>query len=318
MTAPLATRLRAIPLDLPYHAQRDATVQALADSYDCDGINLGNLVEHDGVVTPADLVVAGRSMQWEHQRMLREAIPEAYHRHVVANQRTFGRIFTYVQLGAISDLGRFSTTWSAALDAADVARVMFRQRGGVIGWLGVLRGSHRAPFSPGEVAALQELMDPVVARLSRLEAPSLALERPLAGVVGPDRAVIGWAPPVTDPVLRAQLQALTGLACEHYTPERPSIFARHGLALFLTALHPAGEAGWLVRVEPTVPLRIRPVEMLSARQRQLALRVAEGGTLVEVARELGISYQTAKTHLKAIYLRLEVANRVELMEELAR
>lgn len=51
--------------------------------------------------------------------------------------------------------------------------------------------------------------------------------------------------------------------------------------------------------------------MLTARQRDIMVLVASGYSNQEVADELGMGIQTVKTHLKDVYMRLGVHNRVE-------
>jgi DNA-binding CsgD family transcriptional regulator len=51
---------------------------------------------------------------------------------------------------------------------------------------------------------------------------------------------------------------------------------------------------------------------LTQREREVALLVAEGLRSIEVAERLGIASQTVKSHLKAIFDKMGVRNRVEL------
>ncbi|MGM0579021.1 MAG: LuxR C-terminal-related transcriptional regulator [Myxococcota bacterium] len=55
-----------------------------------------------------------------------------------------------------------------------------------------------------------------------------------------------------------------------------------------------------------------PCSVLSPRQMEVAHLAAAGLTVKEIAADLGLSYYTAKDHLKAAYQRLGVSNRVEL------
>jgi DNA-binding CsgD family transcriptional regulator len=69
----------------------------------------------------------------------------------------------------------------------------------------------------------------------------------------------------------------------------------------------------LPAVDPRSPL----LEALSPRQRSVALAAAGGAPLARVARSLGISVETARTHLYASYRVLGVENRAELAALLA-
>lgn len=54
------------------------------------------------------------------------------------------------------------------------------------------------------------------------------------------------------------------------------------------------------------------LSLLAGRQRQIALGAAAGRSLQSLANELGISRETARTHLRAVYRRLGVSTRAEL------
>ncbi len=50
---------------------------------------------------------------------------------------------------------------------------------------------------------------------------------------------------------------------------------------------------------------------LTQRQRQILLLLRLGKTNDEIAKELEISVNTVKTHLKSLYLKLDVSNRTQ-------
>jgi DNA-binding CsgD family transcriptional regulator len=60
-----------------------------------------------------------------------------------------------------------------------------------------------------------------------------------------------------------------------------------------------------------------PADGLTQREREVALLVADGLRSREVAERLGIASQTVKSHLKTIFDKLGVRNRVELARRLA-
>ena len=85
-----------------------------------------------------------------------------------------------------------------------------------------------------------------------------------------------------------------------------------------TQLHlwrePAAEAPEpLIGGEPPLP---PPADGLTQREREVALLVADGLRSREVAERLGIASQTVKSHLKTIFDKLGVRNRVELARRL--
>ena len=59
-----------------------------------------------------------------------------------------------------------------------------------------------------------------------------------------------------------------------------------------------------------------PSDGLTSREREVALLVADGLRSREVAERLGIASQTVKSHLKTIFDKLGVRNRVELARRL--
>lgn len=52
---------------------------------------------------------------------------------------------------------------------------------------------------------------------------------------------------------------------------------------------------------------------LSSRERQIVASLANGATAKEIARELLISFHTVRAHIRNIYMKIGVCNRVELM-----
>lgn len=63
---------------------------------------------------------------------------------------------------------------------------------------------------------------------------------------------------------------------------------------------------------PDVPVHVMP--HLSRRQRQVAERLADGATIVEIARDLDIAASSVRTHARALYRRLGVNDRLSLAE----
>lgn len=72
-----------------------------------------------------------------------------------------------------------------------------------------------------------------------------------------------------------------------------------------------------VRRSPGVPLPVADVSVLSERELQVARAVAAGKSNKEVAEQLFISERTVKAHLGAIFEKLGVRDRVQLVLHLA-
>ena len=63
--------------------------------------------------------------------------------------------------------------------------------------------------------------------------------------------------------------------------------------------------------------RIASEARLTAREKEIAMSAALGRTDMEVARALGISVATVRTHLKHIFAKLGVSNRTRLASRFA-
>jgi DNA-binding CsgD family transcriptional regulator len=71
-----------------------------------------------------------------------------------------------------------------------------------------------------------------------------------------------------------------------------------------------------MQMGPETVVPAAPVDGLTQREREVALLVADGLRSREVAERLGIASQTVKSHLKTIFDKLGVRNRVELARRL--
>jgi len=71
-----------------------------------------------------------------------------------------------------------------------------------------------------------------------------------------------------------------------------------------------------VQLGAAEPAPASPADGLTQREREVALLVADGLRSREVAERLGIASQTVKSHLKTIFDKLGVRNRVELARRL--
>lgn len=74
-----------------------------------------------------------------------------------------------------------------------------------------------------------------------------------------------------------------------------------------------------LKVVPGIPSpEGRHVEALTDREREVLAHIAAGETLDDVAERLGISRNTAHTHLKRIYDKLDISSRAEATLRAAR
>ena len=116
---------------------------------------------------------------------------------------------------------------------------------------------------------------------------------------------------------RAELDALTlstigeavrALAASH--TERQWVVARDKRVLIEVLIGPGHL--YAARIYPRETLTPNLGDVLSPRQFEIAEYAAVGATAKEIAKLLGISAHTVRQHLKEVYRRLGVANRIEL------
>jgi len=95
-------------------------------------------------------------------------------------------------------------------------------------------------------------------------------------------------------------------------PGRPRWMVAGPRVLFVQPL--AGPAGqvWLVEQIPAERPPRSPLNQLSPTQQEVAEYAAAGATVAEIARALGRSTETVRTHMRRVYQRLDVGSRVEL------
>lgn len=80
-------------------------------------------------------------------------------------------------------------------------------------------------------------------------------------------------------------------------------------------IHPvAGESGTahVAILDPMQPAPVRSIHLLSATKRKIAALASSGATVAEIARTMGRSPETVRSHLSDIYARLGIGSRAEL------
>lgn len=225
----------------------------------------------------------------------------------------------------------------AELGYGDELRAVFRCGDGVWGAVCIARAAEDPPFSPGDVAFVARVCEPVgrALRLSHL----LAGDRP-AGPAPPGVLVLGEDDSVTSQTSAAR----------HWLDQLPPERAR-GLDLPMSVLCAASEtrnAGtssgrvrtvdgrWLrlhaerltppgggsatgktvVIIEPAGAAELSPLVLdlhgLTDREREITQFLLRGLATADIARRLFISRHTLSDHIKAIFAKLGVSSRPEL------
>jgi DNA-binding NarL/FixJ family response regulator len=104
-------------------------------------------------------------------------------------------------------------------------------------------------------------------------------------------------------IMRARLQvAMSG------EPVVSPAIARRVLAYFRSV------ASTIVAPSPSSPQPAPPPASLTPRETDVLRRLSHGNTLGEVARELDLSVNTVKTHVKNVYARLDVSSRIAAVD----
>ncbi len=97
--------------------------------------------------------------------------------------------------------------------------------------------------------------------------------------------------------------------------EGPALLISGQTAIFAQPLQ-GPTPTWIVRLQAIAPVLLAPDAELTPTQREVAARAAAGATVDEIAASLKTANNTVRSHIKEVYRRLDVANRVELVRAL--
>jgi DNA-binding CsgD family transcriptional regulator len=74
----------------------------------------------------------------------------------------------------------------------------------------------------------------------------------------------------------------------------------------------------LYQVSPTDPTILTKLYGLTEREAEIAKQICQGKDIKEIAQQMDISYETARTHLRRIFLKTGVSRQAELIVLLGR
>jgi DNA-binding CsgD family transcriptional regulator len=188
----------------------------------------------------------------------------------------------------------------------------------LLGWVGCLRRGATARFSDSEEALVRRIYEPFKASFmaanaledGQLQAGACAVLRPDGALEHASGPFAAWLDPFRQGALARQVQALD-------RGEGSSATVIDRAEVRIVRLDATGSVRYLATLGAAAGARVDLAGPLSARQREVAEAAARCATVEEIARDLGISPHTVKTHLKQVYERLGVASRVELVRALA-
>jgi len=219
--------------------------------------------------------------------------------------------------------------------------------------LSLYRGKDDDPFGREDRATLDELLRYLGAGLSRHvdgardASPSIVVEEQL-GIVRRDGAIVsapeGWArllrlaalaelgprqadheAPVVEAFLRRVCEpalAPGASATRPFETSHRSPWGRFVLKAFRLADvqgRRAEQVGLLIRREEPRSVTIvrgTGLSALSPQQREVALLIAQGRTNPQIAKDLGLTLNTASYHVKRVFERLEVNDRAQVADKL--
>ena len=163
-----------------------------------------------------------------------------------------------------------------------------------------------------EVAPDVVLMDIRMPRMDGLEAL-----RQLAGRSGAPKVIVLTTFDDDDHVVRALRDGASGFLLKH-TPPTEIVDSVHKVAAGDHMLSPSVTAQLIARLGTEEPESERVAHarsvtsLLTEREREVAIAVAEGKVNADIAAELYLSVATIKAHVSRLMTKLEATNRVQL------
>ena len=229
----------------------------------------------------------------------------------------------------------------------DELRGVFKSGPSVWGSLDIFREQGRTPFSAEDIAFVAAI-GPVVAQAMRrvatsskavaprvLEAPGTALFNGPYELVSLDEQAENWFAELAGPDWRALPLAMTSvyacvsraIAVSERLERGPATVRLRALTGRWLSVHastlrsPSGAPGFTaVTIEPAKSSQIAPIIVeaycLTPREQEITQAVARGLSNQEIAAELFLSSHTVRDHLKAVFAKVGVGSRGELVAKL--
>jgi DNA-binding CsgD family transcriptional regulator len=222
--------------------------------------------------------------------------------------------FTETTIDEVRSLRMYETMWRRMRCEAVVCMNAVVE-GTLVGWVGAHRVEGEPPFGSEAVNRLAGRVDAYVHCLEVAHRLDGAANR-ARGLLVFDREgeVVLACDSGREWIESAELA--DRLRAEVRSSEPRQVFSTGGAMVRITPM--SGRHGALLSVElsPVEAWQIPEIFRMSPQQRRVAEFAAFGATMTEIARHLGISPWTARSHLKAVYAQLGVASRLELANHL--
>ncbi len=186
--------------------------------------------------------------------------------------------------------------------------------GECLGWLGVLRLGDQEPFSRGDLRRFRSLIQDAVGVCLHAQALDQRYPAPKAAVaLVNDHGSVAEACPLglswwAEPANASRIKRLLGCL----DPERPPASAWGVGSAAVRFMPLSGRAGTLLVIRPARCPQIGLLNRLTPKQTLTAIHAASGRSTDAISREMQVSAETVKAHLKAIYHALDMGSRAEL------
>lgn len=206
------------------------------------------------------------------------------------------------------------------LDMGDQVRLLVYHGRRFVGWIGTFRRWGAPLFNAAERRRLNQLVPSVRAQLvaaDTLEQAHLP-HGPAYLVAGPDGRVLHATPEARPWLDRPDFTDHLSVAVRGL--DRGGTPGSHVLDMaevLVSRLDGEGGVRYLVCVRPAQRITRAVLASLSPVQRRIAEYIGAGAQRDEVATALGIGAETVRSHLRVVYERLGVANRLELARVLS-
>lgn len=321
LPAGLETRLRTIH-GYSFVAIRRQVQQVLGDCLDSDGVVFDRRVVVDGRMWMRDMLHHGAStaVLRMHAEMVRRPDPVVGPGTMrgLPMRRRDGAGF--LELAAITRRADFEQSqlfnrYFHPLGIVDQLRMFAFHASRLIGWIGYFRTTGSRAFTESDRRRLQPLVEPIVAALVAADRLQADAQTPADLVVRADGSVAhasasaqGWL--ADDAFHRALIERVRNE--DRGTPVDPDSGPLGSAHARLVRLDGPDGVRYLVNVTPATPQVLGAGFALSERELAVAEAAAAGATIAEIARDLDLGTETVRTHLKAVYRKLEVASRVDL------
>ncbi len=184
------------------------------------------------------------------------------------------------------------------------------------GNISLLRAGSRPLFDETDVRALSVWRSASVSLLAITRSMTRSLDEagPVALVYDASGTVMMAQDGASSPVVQAMSECLQPMVREFLqSSDSPATEATHGaFHCRLTRLNDGSTQAVLAMIQPLLAPRVSAFSLLSPAQRTVAAHAARGETLQEIADRLGRSAETVKSHLRQVYVKLDISTRAEL------